>query len=413
MTGTDTERAAPNDTKTMTDIRMFARGGTLAVAGLALGSVLQFLVVIAITRGLDRGSAGALLETIAFFMIVSSAATLGADIGLVRDVPKLVGEGRVGDVRRVLRTAFWPPGALGLLLAVVTFSAAAPLADLFFDAAHRDSGATYIRIVAFALPLSSLTTIALAGTRGLGTMVPYVASQNLLLPARRVLLVVTAVGAWLGGARVMVGWTVPIALAAAAAVVVLRRLVLRREAESPPGAAAGSIDAGAFWRFAAPRAVASIFEITVLMLDVLLVGALRSTREAAVYAAASRLVLFGGFLLFAVSRPLAPQFSRLLFRGEVRTAGSLYHIATWWGMLAAWPLYITFAVFPAPVMNIFGPGFSAGATTLVILSLAYMFDLGTGNMNVLLLMSLRVRARRRGDGRVLRTRGPGRAPPPR
>jgi O-antigen/teichoic acid export membrane protein len=38
-------------------------------------------------------------------------------------------------------------------------------------------------------------------------------------------------------------------------------------------------------------------------------------------------------------------------------------------------------------MEVFGSGYSSGATALVILSLAYMFDLGTGNMNVLLLMS--------------------------
>ena len=123
------------------------------------------------------------------------------------------------------------------------------------------------------------------------------------------------------------------------------------------------------------------------MLDVLLVGALRSAREAAVYASASRLVLFGGFLLFAVSRPLAPEFSRLLSRREVQTAGALYHVATWWGMLATWPLYLTCAIFAVPVMDVFGSGYSTGATALAILSLAYMFELGTGNMNVLLLMS--------------------------
>jgi O-antigen/teichoic acid export membrane protein len=56
-------------------------------------------------------------------------------------------------------------------------------------------------------------------------------------------------------------------------------------------------------------------------------------------------------------------------------------------MLATWPLYVTCAVFAVPVMEVFGSGYSSGATALVILSLAYMFDLGTGNLNVLLLMS--------------------------
>jgi O-antigen/teichoic acid export membrane protein len=379
---------APHEARARTDIRALARGGSLAVAGLALGSLLQFLVVIAITRGLKAGSAGALLETIALFMIVSSTATLGADIGLVRWVPGLLGAARGQELRRLLVFASWPPAVVAIVAAVGGFAAATPLARVLFDAAHREDGATYIRIVAFALPLAALTTIALAATRGFGTMVPYVAIQNLVLPALRVALVAIAVVAGLGGDIVAVGWTVPIAAGAFAAFVALQRLLSRHKAEpAPAGDSGAAIDAGPFWRFAAPRALAAVFEITVLMLDVLIVGALRSSREAGVYAAASRVVLFGGFLLFAVSRPLAPQFSRLLSRRDVRTAGSLYHVATWWGMLATWPLYVTCAVFAVPVMKVFGPGYSFGATALVILSIAYMFDLGTGNMNVLLLMS--------------------------
>jgi O-antigen/teichoic acid export membrane protein len=389
-TGANREDAAPPEqARATTDIRAFARGGSLAVAGLAFGALLQFLVVVVITRGLDTGSAGTLLETIAFFTILSSAGTLGADIGVVRDIPLLVTTGRAADVRRLLAVAGYPVAVVGILVAVVSFVAANPLADALFDPSHSHAGATFIRIVAPALPLAALTTVALAATRGLGTMVPYVAVQNLVVPAVRVALVVAAVGAGLAGARIAVAWTLPVAAGALAAFVALRRLVLRaeRNAFSPSGESSSRISAARFWGFAAPRGVASIFEITVLMVDVLLVGALRSTREAAVYAAASRLVIFGGFLLFAVSRPLAPLFSELLARGDNHAAGALYHIATWWGMVVAWPLYITCAIFAVPVMTVFGSGYSAGSTALVILSLAYLFDLGTGNMNVLLLMS--------------------------
>jgi O-antigen/teichoic acid export membrane protein len=38
-------------------------------------------------------------------------------------------------------------------------------------------------------------------------------------------------------------------------------------------------------------------------------------------------------------------------------------------------------------MSVFGTGYSSGATALLILSLACLFDLATGNMNPLLLMS--------------------------
>jgi O-antigen/teichoic acid export membrane protein len=387
--GTNAEHATPLEhARATTDIRAFARGGSLAVVGFAIGSLLQFLVVVVLTRGLDAGSAGTLLVTIALFTILSNAGTLGADVGVVRDIPVLVGTGRAFGVRRLLALACGPVAVVGILMALASFLAAGLLAQVLFDSLHRDDGATYIRIVAPALPLVALTTVALAATRGLGTMVPYVSVQNLVVPGLRVALVLAAVGAGLAGATVAVAWTLPVAAGALIAFVALRRLVLRAEAHvaSPPREAA-RIGAAGFWRFAAARGVASIFEITVLSVDILLVGALRSTREAAVYAAASRLVIFGTYLLLAVSRPLAPQFSRLLARREIDVAGALYHIATWWGMIVAWPIFITWAIFAEPLMSLFGPGYSSGSTALAILSLAYLFDFATGNMNILLLMS--------------------------
>jgi O-antigen/teichoic acid export membrane protein len=372
-----------------TDIRAFARGGSLAVAGFGLGSLLQLLVVVALTRGLDAGSAGTLLVTIALFTILGNAGTLGADVGVVREVPVLVAAGRAFVVRRLLAVAFTPVAAVGILMALALLLAADQFAQVLFDSLHRHDGATYIRIVAPALPLVALTTVALAATRGFGTIVPYVGVQNLIVPGLRVALVLAAVGAGLAGAAVAVAWTLPVAAGALTAFVALRRLVLRADAQaiSPPGELSPRIGVANFWRSAAARGVAAIFEITVLSLDILLVGALRSTREAAVYAAASRLVIFGTFLLLAVSRPLAPQFSKLLARGEIDVAGALYHIATWWGMIVAWPVFITWAIFATPVMTLFGSGYSSGSTALVILSLAYLFDFATGNMNVLLLMS--------------------------
>jgi O-antigen/teichoic acid export membrane protein len=55
-------------------------------------------------------------------------------------------------------------------------------------------------------------------------------------------------------------------------------------------------------------------------------------------------------------------------------------------MLAAWPLYLVFAIFPAVVLGIFGPRYAGGAGALAVLSLAMLVNLGTGNVTVVLLM---------------------------
>ena len=144
--------------------------------------------------------------------------------------------------------------------------------------------------------------------------------------------------------------------------------------------------AAEFWSFTAPRAFQGTFQVVILWLDILLVGAMVSRYAAGVYAAVSKLAMVGTFALEGNRLAIAPQLSALLSRREYRRAADLYQSATRWLMLASWPLYLIFAVFPAVVLGIFGPRYTAGAAALAVLSLAMLVNLGTGNITVVLLM---------------------------
>jgi O-antigen/teichoic acid export membrane protein len=368
------------------DVQAFAREGSLTLVGVGIGATLQFALVLVVTHGLDAGEAGTFLETVSLFTILSLSALLGADAGLVRTIPRLLQAGRVDDVRLTARVALVPVAAVAAVAAVVVYVLAPDLAHVFFDSAHRAGGAAEIRRVIPLLPLSALMTVALAGTRAFGTMVPYVLVQNVALPAVRVAVVLVVVAAGLGGIAVALAWSLPLAAGGAAALLILSRLIARTP-RIVSGAGVVRAVASGFWRFAAPRALAYVFEVIVLSLDVLLVGAIASTREAAIYAAATRLASVGTFLLQAISRPLAPQFSALLARGERDRTGALYQLATWWVMALSWPAYLLFAVYARLILRIFGHEYHAGATALLILSVGYLFVLGSGNVTPLLLMA--------------------------
>jgi O-antigen/teichoic acid export membrane protein len=76
----------------------------------------------------------------------------------------------------------------------------------------------------------------------------------------------------------------------------------------------------------------------------------------------------------------------MLARREYHRAAELFQTATRWLMLASWPLYLAFAIFPAVVLGVFGARYTAGAAALAVLSLAMLVNLGTGNVTVVLLM---------------------------
>jgi len=144
--------------------------------------------------------------------------------------------------------------------------------------------------------------------------------------------------------------------------------------------------AAEFWSFTGPRAFQATFQVTVLFLDVLIVGALASTYQAGIYSAVSKLAILGTFALEGNRLAIGPQLSAMLGRREHGRAAELYQTATRSLVLVTFPLYLVLAIFPAVILGIFGSRYTAGASALTVLSLAMLINLGTGNVTVVLLM---------------------------
>lgn len=371
------------------DLRDVARGGALNLFGIVAGGILQFLFAVLVTH-LGARDAGVFFEAVAIFTILTNVMECGADTGLVRMIPHALADERRGEVRRLIEVAVVPVAIIGVLIALGTYVWAPQLSSVFFHGVGLGVVVKYLRVLAPAIPLAGATVVLLAGTRGFGTMVPFVLVQNVGLPAARPLLVVLG---WLGGLgtlAVVLGWAIPVPFGFVVALAVLVSMIRGIEdGATVPSRPARNRRAVAveFWRFAGPRGLAAVFGITVTWLDILLVGALRSTAEAGVYAAASRLALLGVLVLQAVGMAIAPHVSALIARSRHDDAESLYQVATWWLIGLTWPLYIAFALFAPLALRIFGEGFAAGAPALVILSLAMLVNLGTGNATTFLLMA--------------------------
>jgi polysaccharide biosynthesis protein PslJ len=144
--------------------------------------------------------------------------------------------------------------------------------------------------------------------------------------------------------------------------------------------------AAEFWSFTGPRAFQATFQVTILWLDILIVGALVNSYQAGIYSAVSKLAILGTFALEGNRLAIGPQLSAMLARKEHSRAADLYQTATRTLILATWPLYLVLAIFPAVILGIFGPKYAAGGPALTVLALAMLVNLGTGNVTVVLLM---------------------------
>jgi O-antigen/teichoic acid export membrane protein len=402
-----------------------ARGSVVNLVAMVTGAALSFGLTVVVSRWLQPSGAGALFELIALFTIMSQTFELGADTGLTRWISRARAIGGLADVRTVLTVALLPVLVVGTFAAVATWLAAPELAHVFLHGMAARVGAADIRIIAPLVPLGALSFCLVDAARGFGRMWPYLAIEGLGKPVARMGLVLAAVVLGLGLHGALVAWGAPVAIGLVAAWLIFARILRTEVPAGAPGSAGarhqarpehrsgpavrtarGHRDgergrhhaavslaaervrrlAGEFWRFTGPRGLQATFQVVILWLDILLVGAVVSRYAAGVYAAVSKLAIVGTFALEGNRLAIGPQLSVFLARRQHDRAAELYQSATRWLILASWPLYLVFAIFPAVVLGIFGARYTAGAEALAVLSLAMLVNLGTGNVTVVLLM---------------------------
>jgi O-antigen/teichoic acid export membrane protein len=381
--------AAGPDDAARRDLTTLARGSALNLAGAAATGVLHFLLVVVVARGLAAGGTGAFYEAVALFLILSSAAALGADVGLSRMVPRYRALGRVRDLRRGLHVSLWPVLVAGVLVGVLAYRFAPQLAEVFSRRDQSGRLVEFVRTFALFVPAGALTLAVFAATRGFGTMRPTVYLDKVARPALQPLLVLAAILAGAGSTAIALAFVGPYLPALVAGLVwlelLLRRAERRRDAEAQPARPTGRL-MGEFWRFTGPRGLAALFQTTSLWLNTLMIGALRSTAEAGVYAASTRYLAAAATVAMAIRQVLAPKLSELLARRSQQRAQSVYQTTTCWLVALNWPVYLALITFGPALLAVFGRGFGGGQVVLVILSATMLVATAVGPVDVVLLM---------------------------
>jgi O-antigen/teichoic acid export membrane protein len=369
---------------------LLARSSGLSLLGMAASVVLGFGFVLVVTHLEHVQGAGTLFEAIAAFTILENVTELGADTGLLRILPRYRVARATQDLKNLLVVSLVPPVLAAAVAGGLLWGLAPQFARLFIHDGSVAQGVTMIRTVAPFLPFATLMTVAVAASRGLEAFGPYVGIQSLAVPSLRLALLPCFAAVGLSGPRgFALAWGTPLAIGCVAALVVLVRRG-RREflAARPLHPSLHIVQVGAeFWRFTAPRGLAAVFQIMVIWVDILLVGAIESPRQAAIYTVASRYVLMGTLALQALGIALGPQISRLLASGRRDEARSVFRLATWWVIVASWPLFFVMACFSPLLMRLFGHNYVSGSVSLTILALGMLALTGTGSNGIVLLMA--------------------------
>jgi len=373
--------ASPRLEASRSMLRNVARGGVANLIGTAVTGIAGLGVTWLVARALQPAAAGAFFSATATFVLGVAVAKLGSQTSMVYWPARLRATGDGEGLARCLRVG----------LAPVVLAAVAVAAGLWFGAGqipgvgHEPGYVAQVRALALFLPAAALTDAVLATTRGFRVMRPTVVLDRIVRPVAQLVLLA---GLWLTGTAPAVFaamWAAPYLPVALLSGYALARLARPSAAEIPAESTSDFLPSD-FWRFAAPRAVASMAQMALQRVDVLLVAALAGLAPAALYAVAGRFVILGQFVNQALSQSVQPRLAERLAIDDRVAANALYKQATAWLVLTTWPLYYLVITYATLYLGLFGRKYEGGERIVLVLALAMLVATACGMVDMVLAM---------------------------
>lgn len=358
-----------------------ARGSAANLVGAFVLALCTFALTVAVTRGLSPQAAGVFFSATSLFVLAINVGQLGTGTGMVYFLSRCRADGWRTGAGPYVRAALTPVLVSAVVMGVGMFAFAPQIAALTAPG-HEDVTVGYLRVLAVFVPLAGVENVLLAATRGVGSMRANVVVEQLGRPVAQLALVLLAV-LLVDGRLLPLAWSFAYLPAAAMAILWWRKVARRLPAaEQAPTSVRGE-----FWRFSAPRAAASVGQVAMQRLDIVLVGALAGVGQAAVYAAATRFLVIGQLGNRAISLATQPRLGVALAQQDRSSANNLYQVATGWLMLLAWPVYLTLIAFGGLLLEIFGHRYTTGTAVVVLLSGSMLLATGCGMVDMVLNMA--------------------------
>ena len=359
-----------------------ARSGIANLIGAAYGAAVNLVLLVLIARSMSPHDAGVVFATTSLFVLVEAAARLGVDVSIVHFLAGARARNRDADVVGYLRTGLIPVVAAGAVAALVLVLVAPAILGAVLRQASVPHGRALMVVLAAAIPLAAAYDVAVGGTRGLGAVRPTVVLERILRPTLQLVFVGAALALGGGPLAVVSAWVGPYVVVAALGGMWLRRLL--PDAGSQRGSE-GPAEPIAFWSFTLPRGAATITQIALQRLDILLVAGMRGAAAAAVYTAATRFVVVGQLGNQAITYAVQPRLAGFVALRDLDSVRRLFRLSTAWLVALTWPLFLVVAVAAPLFLDWLGPGYDSGRTATLLLAAAMLVGSAAGLVDIVVI----------------------------
>jgi O-antigen/teichoic acid export membrane protein len=346
------------------DLDKIARGGVLMAVGLAFTNLASFLFMAILARALGSASFGIFTLGFSVFSVASAIALLGMDKAILRYIAPAYAKGDLEKSRFILRRIARYSLASSLLVSVVIFASAGPLAEsLFLKPETADS----IRLFSLCITPFVLSVLGYSALQSIKNIRYQVVARNFIEPGVKLAGAVALLlipGFWTGWPVVVLG--AAFLAAAAFSGGKIRRIM---------GRVKGGIDAAwsdremLFYSF--PLFLTAIFSMGLFRLDVLFLGRFGTTEEVGIYGATFQMASLGAFGLTIANLVFSPYIAASFHNGEREKLEQMFKTVSRWVLILTLPFLAAVYLYSGQILSVYGESFRAGAPVLVILTCGY------------------------------------------
>jgi O-antigen/teichoic acid export membrane protein len=360
------------------DARRLLHGAGIAFSIQVLGAGASFVLQVLMGRWLGPAGYGTFVFTISWASLVAVGCCLGLPTMLLRFVAAYIAEGDDARLHGVMRMSFAVTAASGLGVAVLgsVGFAALRVAGVGVDPA--------VLIGFWLVPVLALMRLQQEAIRSFRRLALAYAPGLLWRPVAVIAVAATLVGL---GFDLTAPAALLIALASLACVIAVQLVRFAGYVRTSVAPAEPVYEARMWMRVALPLLLIASFMIVLSETDIVMVGALVGSRQAGLYAAASKTASLVAFVLIAVNAIAAPMISAQHARGEHAEMQRLAARVARWTFFPSLAICLFLAVLAEPVLELFGSEFGAARWELVILLGGQLVNAMAGSVGFLMILT--------------------------
>ena len=362
------------------DAMDLARGTGVNLLG-NLGKISRPISFIFAGRVFGAEALGLFMLAWSVVDLLSKLAIFGLDISIVKFITRRQLEENPEKAYRTLGHALSISLVASLSVTTVVLIISPWIAGTFF---HKPDLVRPLRILVFAIPFLTVSTVLMGATKALKIMRFDVYVRNIIEPFGFLIGVTLSSLIWTGGSALPLAQNLSLLAGAVASCFYFRRFFSFRNClrAISPGAFRSDIA-----RIALPVSLYNLLNLFMSRMDVLLLGYFLPAGRVGIYSIAREVALVVKDFRQACDPIFAPVISEQLHGGEIQRLGETTALVTRWTLAISLPFLGILILSGEYILGIFGPAFVEGTTAAIILAFAHLINSIFGFSELVLLMA--------------------------